>query len=105
MSAAERSLNELWVSTKAARGVVPESVKPMGIWSRLGKAQEGKNKTKGIHHKTYLWILPGYLSFPARKRKTIIPRIEKLISGLGIYKQLRQVLGLGSVLFVSNHEA
>lgn len=46
LAATERSPNELWVSTKAARGAVPESVKPMGIWNRLGKAQEGKNKTK-----------------------------------------------------------
>lgn len=67
MAAAERSLNELWVSAKAARGVVPESVKPMGIWSRLGKAQEGKSKTKpkestlkhicGFYQDTFLSLL------------------------------------------------
>lgn len=45
-AAISRSPNELWVSTKAARGAVSESVKLMGIWSRLGKAQEGKSKTE-----------------------------------------------------------
>lgn len=93
------------VSAKAARGVVPENMKPMGIWSSLGKAQKRKSKTKpkestlkyicGFYQDTFLSLL----------ERQLFQELFQVVSGPGIHKQLRQFLGLGSMLFVPNHEA